>query len=220
MSCPSEELAFQLQHGSAEFWHRTLSHCAALLEASRFYEAHHISILALLFADLCAGPTTPYVMPDDLKNRAFTTVASALLEIHGQCEVSNLADLAIAILRADFKNEMLQRRILAQATRHLAEISVTGAILRVADHHHARRLLAAVCHTHGKEIIEMNHHIAKAAKFLEFVLTIISYDAISWFPAVQEPYDEESLTRFMMRHRRGSSVFSLIMFPVYVLAGT
>lgn len=49
------------------------------------------------------------------------------------------------------------------------------------------------------------------------VLTIISYDAISWFPAVQEPYTEEHLTRFMMQHRRGSSVFSLIMFPVYVL---
>lgn len=142
---------------------------ASLLEASSYYEASHISTLALLFADLCAGPTTPFVMPDDLKNRTLTAAASALLELHGQCEVANLADLAIAFVRADVKNEMLQRRILAQATRHLAEIAVTGSILRVADHHHARRLLAALCHTHGKEIVEMNHHIALAAKFLEFV---------------------------------------------------
>ncbi|CAE7863390.1 unnamed protein product, partial [Symbiodinium microadriaticum] len=60
------ELALQLRHGSAEFWHTMLSHCASLLEASSYYEASHISTLALLFADLCAGPTTPFVMPDDL----------------------------------------------------------------------------------------------------------------------------------------------------------
>ncbi|CAE7263943.1 GUCY2C [Symbiodinium sp. KB8] len=32
------ELALQLRHGSAEFWHTMLSHCASLLEASSYYE--------------------------------------------------------------------------------------------------------------------------------------------------------------------------------------
>ncbi|CAE7414732.1 unnamed protein product, partial [Symbiodinium pilosum] len=52
------------------------------------------------------------------------------------------------------------------------------------------------------------------------VLTIISYDAISWVPEVQAPYDQMHLVAFMAMHRRGSSVFSLIMFPVYILVAT
>ncbi|CAE7595079.1 unnamed protein product [Symbiodinium natans] len=89
------ELAAQLQHDSSEFWQTMLSHCATMLETSRFYEAQHISTLALLLARLWRGSITPshLDLPDELKTRCFVAVATALLELNGNSDIASLADV-------------------------------------------------------------------------------------------------------------------------------